>query len=120
MVVSGAVGRVGPATCPAVFDNPFVVPSRCDKPKDSATLQRAVGRVTAGKDRHQFQRQPAIVRAFFMKPREPIVHFKIKIKTAAGVQHLDGIFSNKWAAVVAGMEALGDAEGNVVATQVLP
>jgi hypothetical protein len=76
--------------------------------------------VTAGKDRHQFQRQPAIVRAFFMKPREPIVHFKIKIKTAAGVQHLDGIFSNKWAAVVAGMEALGDAEGNVVATQVLP
>ena len=56
------------------------------------------------------------VRAFFIKPREPIVHFKIKIKTAAGVQHLDGIFANKWAAVVAGMDVLGDAEGNVVAT----
>ena len=48
------------------------------------------------------------------------MHFKIKIKTAAGVQHLDGIFLNKWAAIDAGMEALGEAEGNVVATQVLP
>ena len=46
------------------------------------------------------------------------MHFKIKIKTASGVRHLDGIFSSKWAAVVAGMEALGDAEGNVVATLV--
>ena len=48
------------------------------------------------------------------------MHYKIKIKTAAGVQHLDGIFTNKWAAIEAGMDVLGDAEGNVVATQVTP
>jgi hypothetical protein len=46
------------------------------------------------------------------------VHLKIKIKTAASVQHLDGIFANKWAAVVAGMDVLGETEGNVVATLV--
>ncbi len=46
--------------------------------------------------------------------------FKIKIKTAAGVTHLDGIFPSKWAAVAAGMDALGEAEGNVVATEVTP
>ena len=44
--------------------------------------------------------------------------FKIKIKTSAGVQHLDGIFASKWAAIDAGMEVMGDAEGNVVATEV--
>jgi hypothetical protein len=48
------------------------------------------------------------------------VHYKIKIKTAAGVQHLDGIFASKWAAIDAGMDVLGEAEGNVVATRVAP
>ena len=46
------------------------------------------------------------------------MHFKIKIKTASGVRHLDGIFENKWAAIDAGMDVLGNAEGNVVATLV--
>ncbi len=48
------------------------------------------------------------------------MHYKIKIKTAAGVQHLDGIFANKWAAIEAGIDVLGEAEGNVVATEVTP
>ena len=48
------------------------------------------------------------------------MHYKIKIKTAAGVQHLDGIFVSKWAAIDAGMDVLGEAEGNVVATEVTP
>ena len=52
--------------------------------------------------------------------RGSTVHYKIKIKTAAGVQHLDGIFASKWAAIDAGMDVLGEAEGNVVATQVTP
>ena len=46
------------------------------------------------------------------------MHYRIKIKTAAGVQHLDGIFANKWAAVASGMDMLAEAEGNVVATEV--
>jgi hypothetical protein len=58
--------------------------------------------------------------ACFFEQREPTVHYKIKIKTAAGVQHLDGIFASKWAAIDAGMDVLGEAEGNVVATRVTP
>jgi hypothetical protein len=58
---------------------------------------------------------------FFVQTKGVTMHtFKIKIKTAAGVAHLHGIFPSKWAAVAAGMDALGEAEGNVVATEVTP
>lgn len=43
----------------------------------------------------------------------------IKIKTATGTRHQLGIFASKWAAVDAGMDMLGEAEGNVTA-QVRP
>lgn len=46
--------------------------------------------------------------------------YVIKIKTATGTRHLDGIFPSKWAAIDAGMDVLGEAEGNVVATEVAP
>ena len=46
--------------------------------------------------------------------------FHIKIKTSSGRVHLDGLFASKWAAVSAGMDLLGEAEGNVVATEVMP
>lgn len=43
----------------------------------------------------------------------------IKIKTATGTRRQLGIFASKWAAVDAGMDMLGEAEGNVTA-QVRP
>ena len=46
--------------------------------------------------------------------------YKIKIKTAAGTRVETGIFPTRWDAVTAGLEMLGDAEGNVVASEVAP
>lgn len=44
--------------------------------------------------------------------------YVIKIKTVTGTRYQTGIFESKWAAVEAGMDMIGEAEGNVTATQV--
>jgi hypothetical protein len=44
--------------------------------------------------------------------------FKIKIKTAQGTRFEMGIFPSKRAALDAGMDMLGETEGNVSATEV--
>ena len=41
--------------------------------------------------------------------------YQIKIKTATGTRYQVGIFANKWAAVAAGLDMLGETEGNVTA-----
>jgi|GEM_PF-2649597 len=46
--------------------------------------------------------------------------YKIKIKTAAGTRFETGIFASQWAAVEAGLDMLGTAEGNVSAAEVQP
>lgn len=46
--------------------------------------------------------------------------FKIKIKTATGTRFETGIFRCRWDAVAAGLLMLGEAEGNVVASEVTP
>jgi hypothetical protein len=45
--------------------------------------------------------------------------YQIKIKTATGTRYQVGIFASKWAAVDAGLDMLGETEGNVTA-QVQP
>lgn len=45
----------------------------------------------------------------------------IKIKTATGTRMASGTFANKWAAVDAGMDLLGEGvEANVTAYEVQP
>ena len=45
--------------------------------------------------------------------------YKIKIKTAGGTRYTTGVFANTWAAIDAGLDILGEAQGNVTA-QVQP
>lgn len=46
--------------------------------------------------------------------------YMIKIKTASGTRFETGIFRCRWDAVTAGLDLLGESEGNVVASEVAP